>query len=302
VVCVGEPWFPVHSRLDFVAHQVHHVAQMSVLKNTVRRCFLAASLLAACYVLAPGALVVASSSSEEALRARVEECYSALQQGDWHKVEKYLTKGSREVFRGQTKGPLVGYRIQSIKLEPDGRTASVVVLVPLVTATMPRPIPVSKTTLWRLVNGAWYMDLLPSPDPRAQEWLSGAAPTPPHGRSPSLFSQDLKFDSTWVSVGVVEDGKTRLARFTFTNVSTHAVTLSEFQLGCDCLRLKTGQKEYQPGQTATLEFEFDPSRFGVDTEESFNQGVMIKTEPGGAYVKLTIAALVAPAPKPPAKP
>ena len=303
VVRVGEPWFPVHSRPDFVAHQVHHVAQMSVLKNTVRRCFLAASLLAVCYVLAPGALVMASSSSEEALRARVEQCYSALQQGDWRKVEKYLTKGSREIFRDQTKRPPLGYRIQSIKLEPDGRTASVVVLVPLVTAAMPKPMPIPKTTLWRLVSGAWYMDLLPSPDPSAQEWLFGtAAVTTPQGRSPSLVSQDLKFDSTWVSVGVIEDSKPRVARFTFTNVSTHAVTLSEFQLGCDCLRLKTEQKEYQPGQTATLEFEFDPSRFGVDTEESFNQGVMIKTEPGGAYVKLTIAALVAPAPKPPAKP
>jgi len=303
VVRVGEPWFPVHSRPDFVAHQVHHVAQMNVLKNTVRRCFLAASLLAVCYVLAPGALVMASSSSEEALRARVEQCYSALQQGDWRKVEKYLTKGSREIFRDQTKRPPLGYRIQSIKLEPDGRTASVVVLVPLVTAAMPKPMPIPKTTLWRLVSGAWYMDLLPSPDPSAQEWLFGtAAVTTPQGRSPSLVSQDLKFDSTWVSVGVIEDSKPRVARFTFTNVSTHAVTLSEFQLGCDCLRLKTEQKEYQPGQTATLEFEFDPSRFGVHTEESFNQGVMIKTEPGGAYVKLTIAALVAPAPKPPAKP
>ena len=302
MVRVGEPWFPVHSRLDFVAHQVHHVAQMSVLKNTVRRCFLAASLLAACYVLAPGALVVASSSSEEALRARVEQCYSALQQGDWHKVEKYLTKGSREVFRGQTKGPLVGYRIQSIKLEPDGRTASVVVLVPLVAAMMPKPIPVPQTTLWRLVNRAWYMELYPTPDPSAQQWLFDTAPTTPHAQSSPLFSKDLKFESTWCSLGNVESGATPVARFHFTNVSTHSVTLDDIQLGCDCLRLKTQPKEYKPGESGTLEIEFDPASLGFTVEESFSQAVVLKTEPGGMYVKLTIAALVAPAPKPPAKP
>ena len=286
-----------------LSHIKFTMLQMRVLKNTSRCYFLAASLLAAWYVFPPGASVMASSSSEEALRARVEECYSALQQGNWRKVEKYLTKGSREVFRDQRKRPLLGYRIQSIKLEPDGRTASVVILVPLVADMMPKPIPVPKTTLWRLVNGAWYMELLSSPDPRTQDWLSStAAPTVPRARSTSLFSKDLKFDSTWFGLGVVEAGKTRVARFTFTNVSTHAVTFSEFQLGCDCLRLKTEQKEYQPGQTGTLEFEFDPSRLGVAPEESFTQGIMIRTEPGGAYVKLTIGGAMAASPAPAEKP
>jgi hypothetical protein len=78
--------------------------------------------------------------------------------------------------------------------------------------------------------------------------------------------------------------------------------LSEFQLGCDCLRLKTEQKEYQPGQTATLEFEFDPSRLGVAAGEPFTHDIMIRTEPGGSYVKLTIGGGVAAGPAPPARP
>jgi len=285
-----------------LSHTKFTMLKMSVLKKRVKCCLLAASLVCACCLLAPGALVMASSSSEEALRVRVEQCYSALQQGDWHKVEKYLTKGSREVFRNQTKKPLVGYRIQSIKLEPDGRTASVVVLVPLVAAMMPKPIPVPQTTLWRLVNRAWYMELYPTPDPSAQQWLFDTAPTTPHAQSSPLFSKDLKFESTWFSLGIVEEGKIQVARFTFTNVSTHAVTLSEFQLGGDCLRLKTEQKEYQPGQTATLEFEFDPSRLGVAAGEPFTHDIMIRTEPGGSYVKLTIGGGVAAGPAPPARP
>jgi len=283
-------------------HTKFTMLKISVLKKRVKCRLMAAWLLCAYCLLAPGALVTASSSNEEALRARVEQCYSALQQGDWQKVEKYLTKGSREVFRNMAKKPLPGYRIQSIKMEPDGRTASVVILIPLVSAMMPKPIPVPQRTLWRLVNHAWCMDLLPTPDPSAQQWLFGTPPTTPHARSSSPLSHDLKFESTWFSLGTVEDGKIRVARFTFTNVSTHAVTFSEFQLGGDCLRLKTEQREYQPGETATLEFEFDPSHLGVAAGETFTQDIMIRTKPGDAYVKLTIGGVVAADPVPPAKP
>jgi len=275
--------------------------QMSVLKNRVKRRFLAASLLAACYLLAPGPLVMASSSSEEALRARVEQCYSALQQGDWRKAEKYVTKDSKPIYRSQTKKPLAAYQIQSIKIEPDGRTATVVVLVPIVSAAMPRPMPVPRTTLWRLINHVWYMELYDS-DPNARQEIFSMAPGRVPSPTPLSFSKDLKFESTWCSLGNVESGATPVARFHFTNVSTHSVTLDDIQLGCDCLRLKTQPKEYKPGESGTLEIEFDPASLGFTVEESFSQAVVLKTEPGGMYVKLTIAALVAPAPKPPAKP
>jgi hypothetical protein len=277
---------------------------MSVLKKRVKRCFLAASLLAACCLLAPDALVIASSLSEEALRARVEQCYSALQQGDWPKVEKYLTKDSKPIFRRQTKNPLMAYKIQSIKLEPDGQTATVVVLVPLMAAAMPRPIPVPGTSLWRLKNRVWYMDLSPpQPDANAQQALFDVAPKKA-ARAPAPIgaSKDLKFESNWCGLGNVNSGETPVAKFPFKNVSTHSVTLAEVHLGCDCLRLKTQQREYKPGESGTLEIEFDTSSLGLTREESFSEGVVLKTEPGGGYVILTIAALVAPAPQPPAKP
>jgi hypothetical protein len=277
------------------------MSQMSVLKNRVKSCFLAASLLAACYLLGPGPLVMASSSSEEALRARVEQCYNAFQQGDWPKAEKYLTKDSKPIYRSQTKKPLLAYQIQSIKLEPDGRSATVVVLVPIVSAAMPRPMPVPKTTLWRLIGHVWYMELQ-SPDSNARQGMFSAltrrAPPP----TPLSISKDLKFESTWCGLGNVESSATPVARFRFTNVSTHVVTLADIQLGCDCLRLKTQQMEYKPGESGTLEIEFDPASLGLSIEESFSQAVVLKTEPGGGYVMLNIGALVVPASAPPAKP
>jgi hypothetical protein len=243
----------------------------------------------------------AASSSEEALRARVEQCYNALQQGDWQKVEKYLTKDSKPLFRDQNKRPFPSYRIQSIKIEPDGRTASVVVQVPVFSATVPKPILVPKKSLWRLINRVWYMEL-PRPAPDAQQSLFDMAPKALTPAPPLAFSKDLKFESTWCSLGNVEGNGSRVARFPFTNVSTHVVRLADIQLGCDCLRLKTEQKEYKPGESGTLEIEFDSSKLGINTEQSFTQDIIFRTEPGGAYFKLTIAALVAPAPTPPAKP
>jgi len=275
--------------------------QIAPIKRKIKGCFPAVWLLASLSLLTQGGPVMAASSSEEALRARVEQCYSALQQGDWKKVEKYLTKDSKPLFRSQNKKPLMAYKIQSIKIEPDGQTASVVVQVPIVSAVVPTPIPVPKTSLWRLVNRVWYMEL-PRPDPNAQQSLFGMAPKAVRSAPVSFFSKDLKFESTWCTLGNVEGNATQVARFPFTNVSTHVVTLADIQLGCDCLRLKTQQKEYKPGESGTLEIEFDPSSLAANADQAFSQDITIKTEPGDAYVKLTVAARVGPAPAPPAKP
>ncbi|MGA9055560.1 MAG: DUF1573 domain-containing protein [Terriglobia bacterium] len=276
---------------------------MRIIKQRVGSRILAAWLLVGLCLLVAGTPVIASSSSEEALRARVEQCYSALQQGDWPKVEKYLTKDSKPIFRGQTKKPLLAYKIQSIKLDPDGQTATVVVQVPLMSAAMPRPIPVPNTTLWRLKNRVWYMELSrPQPDANAHQELFNMAPKVRRAPAPVVTSKDLKFESKWCGLGNIQSGETPVAKFPFKNVSTHSVTLAEIQLGCDCLRLKTQQKEYKPGESGTLEIEFDPASLGLTMEESFSQVVVMKTEPGDAYVLLTIAARVAPAPQPPAKP
>jgi hypothetical protein len=231
----------------------------------------------------------------------VAGCYAALQQGDWQKVEKYLTKDSKPLFRDQSKKPVTAFQIQSIKIEPDGRTATVVVQVPIVTGVTPNPIFVPKTSLWRMVGHTWYMEL-PKPDPNATRSLFDLTPKVVSSTSAVLFSRDLKFEALWRSLGVVQGGGTQVARFPFKNVSTHVVTLADIQLGCDCLRLKTPQMVYQPGESGALEIEFDPSKLSINRDQSFAQDILFKTEPGGGYVKLTIAAVLISSPAPSAKP
>jgi hypothetical protein len=256
------------------------------------------TLLLSLLVLVRGATVDAASSSEDALRARIAQCYSALEQGDWKKAEKYLTKESKPLFRNQTKKPLLGYQIESIKIDPDGRTATVVLQLPIVSAATPRPILVSRPTAWRLVGHTWYLDL-PRPNPSEQQSMFGATPATgmPNAVTPKVpssfgYSKDLKFESTWSGLGRVKGDAVKTARFAFTNIGTRVVTLAEFQLGCDCLRLKTQKMEYKPGESGTLEIEFDASKLHYSRTESFQQDVVFKAEPSDAYVKLTIGALV----------
>ena len=113
--------------------------QTRAIKRRVHACFPAAGLLAALCLLAAGVPVMASSSSEEALRTRVEQLYAAYQQGDWSRMEKYLTKESKPFFRSQAKKPVLAHQIQSIKLDPGGETASVVVEIPVFSPMMPQP-------------------------------------------------------------------------------------------------------------------------------------------------------------------
>jgi hypothetical protein len=276
--------------------------QTRVIKRGVHGCFPAAGLLTALCLLAAGVPVMASSSSEEALRTRVEQWYAALQQGDWSRMEKYLTKESKPIFRSQAKKPVLAHQIQSIKLDPGADTASVVVQIPVFSPLAPQPVPMPQTTQWRLVKGVWYLELS-KPDPNAMQWLLGTArrpatPAPP----PPKVSPELKFQSTWVGLEYVHHGEVKVARFPFTNISDHEVAMEVIQQGCDCLRMKTQQKEFKPGESGVLEFEFDPSYLQFNVEQPITIAVVLKTQPGGAQTRLTIAALLEPGDGPPPKP
>jgi hypothetical protein len=229
--------------------------------------------------------------------------YAAFQQGDWKRMEKYLTKESKPFFRSQTKKPLLAYQIQSIKLDPGGKTASVVAEIPILSPMTSRPLSTPDRTQWRLVGGVWYMEY-PRPDPNAMQVLLGAAHRPPMPAlpPPAVPPPEVKFQYTWVGLEYVHHGEVKNARFPFTNVSNHEVAMEVVQLGSDCLRMKTQLKAVKPGESGVLEFEFDPSHLQFNVEEAFSTTVVLKTQPGGALARLTIAAMLEPGDGPPPKP
>ena len=184
-------------------------------------------------------------------------------------------------------------------MDPGGEKASVVVQIPVRTAFAPQPIITSQTTNWRLVHGVWYVEIL-RPDPHAMDSLFNPPPHPPASAPPApRQSPALKFQSTWAGLGYIHQGEVKVARFPFTNVSQHTVKLVEVQTGGDCLRLKTQQKEFKPGEAGVLEFELDPSVLGRNTEQALSLQVVLKTDPGGVYTTLAIGAVFEPGAAPP---
>jgi len=253
-------------------------------------------------VLATRPPLTVAASTEEVLRGRVEQLYNALRQGDWRQAEKYLSKESRPTFRKQPKKALAGYQIDSIKLEPSGETAVVVVGILLSGGAIPNPVFVPQTTHWRRVRGTWYLDLSGAPTGQSLSG-TGRQNQPP----PSLRPKDLKFESKWASVGIVHKGEVKIARFAFTNVSQRVVTLADVETDCPCLRTKSQQKEFKPGEAGVIEFELDPSTFSFDVKQGLTSTASIETEPEHALTQLTVAAVLVPdseepSPTPPATP
>ncbi len=243
-----------------------------------------------------------SQQREQALRERVEQLYNLLQQGNWTKAESYLTEESKEIFRNQSKEPIVGFEIESIGLDGSGEKATVVVRQQVFTQFAPKPFPMPQTTSWRFVKGVWYVEL-PKLGP---DWMklafssisSSKNVSPP--KTPA--SKELKFGSEWCGLGRVQYGQIKVARFPFTNVTNHVVTLADVMTGCECLRVKTQQKEYKSGESGVLEIEFDPSSLRIDVAQPFTQTVLVKSSPGGALTQLTISAGLLPRPGEPQKP
>ncbi len=233
-----------------------------------------------------------NKSAEDALRARVQELYGCLQEGNWAKAETYLTEDSRETFRHQDKQQLPGFEIKSIKLEKDDR-AEVVVAVPASSPFSHQPLAVPQTTTWRLVGGVWYAQLPPpDPNPMATAFTAPKNPALP----PRPVRQELKFQTKWFGLGYIQSGKVQMARFPFTNVSKHPVTIAEVISGCDCLRVKEQHKEYKPGESGVLEIEFDPSSPSLRVPGSLGLSVVVKSSPGGGLTKLTLSGVVPPPP------
>jgi len=270
-------------------------------KRKVGRFLSRIGLIALLSLLLANTRVWADSPGEQALRARVDQLYSALRQGDWKKVEKYLTKDSRRIFRSEPKKTLTEYQVDSVKIEADGQSAQVVVRLPgPPTMIAGPPIFLPQTTRWQLVGGKWYMEL---PDPHHAGRLPGPsdqqqAPGPHF----AINSSDLKFDSTYASVGFVHKGEVKVARFPFTNVSQHTVTVADVQSSCPCLRLTSQQKEFKPGEAGALELTFDPSTFSFKARLALTLTVSVQTEPEHALTQLTVAAAITPGSDPPQHP
>jgi len=254
---------------------------------------LCAGLLAAVSLFSTSASAKVASSSEQALRERADQLYGSLQRGDWRQAEKYVTKESKAVFRNLSRKPVTAYEIQSAKLDEGGETGVVVVQIPVFSGSPHGPIRVPETTHWRLIGGSWYLQLSSSHSTGSPPGIAGSR-TPPSSLLAPPRSKDLKFESTRISVGYVHADEVKVARFAATNASQHTVTVGVGQTSCDCLRMKSQQREFKAGEVGVIEIELDSSTLKVDSPQPFTFTMLLATEPEHALTELTILAVVVP--------
>lgn len=228
-----------------------------------------------------------SSQKEEALRKRVTQFYQLLQLGRQEQAEAYVAEETKENYRAAVNSsPFLGFEIESIKLDSEGSDATVTVRVQIITLFAPAPVALLRTTRWRLVSGTWHVVV-----PKSESVQSAFRP-------PTTKPQPerLDFKARRVSLGTLQPGGVRTARFPFTNVSDKTVTITEIVTDCECLRPKMEKKTYMPGESGELSVEFDPS----GRQDHYEQGILVKTEPGGGVHRVVIAAYIVP-PRVPAK-
>lgn len=250
--------------------------------------------------LIPSAVLAQTASKqEEALKARVQEFYRLLQVAQPTDAEPFVTKDTLDNFRNTTKKAFVSYELESVKVEPDGKTGTAKVNIQTIIPFSTTPAMVPVTTQWKLQDGDWRV-VMPKPQDMAtlkdafeQAKKQKNEPPPP--------PDELKFKGKKFGFGIIAPGQIKVARFPFTNVTDHVVTLREVLTGCDCLTVKTEKKEYKPGESGEVVIQFDPT--GI--EDLYRQTILVRTDPGGLKTLLNVDGFVQykrdPAPKEPEK-
>ena len=226
---------------------------------------------------------------EVTLRKRVQDLYGLLQLGRWDQAESFIAPDSRDNFRKQPKSPFLGFEVQSVRVSPQAQAALVVVNMRIMNTLSPTPIAMPQTSRWKWIQNDWYLEV---PNPAEQgEGLKTAFGGSASSRSAAApRPEDLKFKGHRFKLGLVHTDEVRVARFPFTNVTDHTVTLSSVNTFCDCLQVKTEKKEFKPGESGELAIAFDPKGF----ERDYVQTILVKTDPGDLTTYLTVTAFVVP--------
>ena len=233
------------------------------------------------------------TSQVDALRKRIEEYYSLVQAGRYTQAEDYMTPDSREPFRKVPKSPFLGFEIKTVNLDSDKKAAAVVVQVQAFMAGLSsQPVEMPYNSNWRLVDGTWYL-VFPKEFPTSP--LAAISSNASQRQIPK--PEELKFKGHHYNFAKMDLNQKKVARFPFTNVTDHVVTISQVITGTPLLTVENYKKEYKPGESGVLAVDFVP----VDVERDYAQTVVFRTNPGNTLTYLLVSAYITPKPGVPSK-
>lgn len=243
------------------------------------------SIFAACVILsgksALASMQVRDSDPQEAIRRRVEEFYALLHGNQLAKAEAYVSRDSLEKFRDLENNPFVSVEIKSVKLGPEGASATVEVTILFMDPRSPIPIPFPRKTDWLLEDGQWRLIVPDAMDAFRQRSARATGEQHPPA---------LKFSQDKVQLGRVRQGEKKQVRVSLTNVSDQPVRITEVVTDCKCLQAKTDKETYEPGAKGEMTIDFDP----MDYLYNYQQTIVVITEPGDLRSPLMVEAQIQP--------
>jgi hypothetical protein len=196
-------------------------------------------------------IVCADLSSEDVLRARVNEFWAAWSKGDWAKVESFVSVFDRELFKQIKPFPIFEYHVEDIKVSPHHESAVVKIKIK-------RNFPgVESPFDWDLMNDWVYEE---------NQWVLHYVPTPP-GILFSSVPPLLPFDARYVSFGFVPENTSLSHTFRFLNQSSKPAKVIRVNANCSektsdvpCAVTRALQSEVAPGEWGEIAVSLGPTK------------------------------------------
>ena len=99
----------------------------------------------------------------------------------------------------------------------------------------------------------------------------------------------IQFDNTTYDYGQIEQGANGDCEFTFTNVGTEPLLLSDVRASCGCTTPLWTREPIMPGKTGAIKVHYDTNRLG-----GINKAITVTTNGNPERVVLRIAGNVNP--------
>ena len=166
---------------------------------------------------------VEKTSSQERLKERVSKFYAEIQKNRWDKAAAYVIESGKPTFEAHDRGKIYGFKIDSIKISPDEKSAEVVVYCG-VTTSFVGLLFIPRETRWKFVEGDWFYDPDDAPQPFLVRYRDSQKAIAKKGKP------EIRFEKETLDFGVAAKGKTVALRFPFTNQSGKEVKIEQIYL------------------------------------------------------------------------
>jgi hypothetical protein len=192
---------------------------------------------------------------EKQLMKRVDEFYQTFLTGNWTRISQYITKDSQDIWLAQPKGLIESYKIDSVTVAPDGKTAKVMVKVMTRFMQTAQLLTQLQNSDWIYEKGQWLAKLHPQdPTPMTEMIKSGAASMP---NSPGMANQPkahspLLFDETEVHIRPSSTGGDVVVKIPYQNTTPFLITIDGVGTTCNCLKVEMDKMMVESAVKGTL--------------------------------------------------